>query len=196
MNLSFGSCTKCNASLPDEVFNAADFIRCPSCNSKIRIDVFPALLESPSSGPAAQSLLVESEASCFYHEKKKAVVPCDYCGRFLCALCDVELNGEHFCPSCLESGTKKGKLRNLQNHRILYDSIALSLAVLPAILIWPSIVTAPMAIFIAIRYWRAPLSIIPRTKVRFVLAIALATPQILGWAALVYTLLHKGSAGT
>jgi len=185
----FGSCTKCNASLPNEVFNAADFIRCPSCNAKIRIDVFPALLESPSSGPAAQALLVESETSCFYHEKKKAAVPCDHCGRFLCALCDVELNGEHFCPPCLASGKKKGKLRNLQNHRILYDSIALSVAILPAILFWPSVVTAPMAIFIAFRYWRAPLSIVPRTKVRFILAIALATPQILGWGVLFYSLL-------
>ncbi len=169
------------------MFNAKNFIECPSCKSQVRTDVFPALIANPTTGSTGQVLLVDSEASCFYHENKKAMVPCDHCGRFLCSLCDVELNGDHFCPSCVESGKKKNKLRNLQSHRTLYDSIALSLAVIPAIFVWPSIVTAPMALYVALRYWKTPLSIVPRRRWRFVLAMVLSVPQILGWSVVLYS---------
>ena len=88
---------------------------------------------------------------------------------------------------------KKGKLRSLENHRTLYDNIALGLATLPLLLVWPTVVTAPMAVFTGIRYWKTPSSIIPRTKVRFASAIALGTLQILGWALLLsYWLIHMG----
>jgi hypothetical protein len=33
-----------------------------------------------------------------------------------------------------------------------------------------------------VRYWRAPGSIIPRTKIRFILAFAIACLQIAAWA--------------
>src|SRR5438874_13754528 len=89
---------------------------------------------------------MEGEAGCFYHPQKRAIIPCAACGRFLCALCDVELNDEHLCPVCLETGRKKGKLTQLETKRTLYDSSALILSVLPIICLWPlSIVTAPAA---------------------------------------------------
>ncbi len=135
------------------VYNTTDFIRCPSCNSEIRVDVFPALFEKPTGVQSGQSLIVESEPSCFYHEKKKGVVTCESCGRFLSALCDVELSGQHLCPGCLQVGKEKGKLRNLEDHRTLYDNIALGLAILPVLLmVWPSVVTAPMSVFMTARH--------------------------------------------
>jgi hypothetical protein len=101
-------------------------------------------------------------------------------------LCDIEFHDQHLCPQCLEAGKNQGRLTRLENHRVLYDNVALYLAVLPLILMWPAtLVTAPMAIFVAIWYWRAPGSIIPRSKVRFVLAILLGLAQIAGWVALV-----------
>ena len=42
-------------------------------------------------------------------------------------------------------------------------------------------ITAPIAIFLTMRYWRAPSSLIPRTKVRFILAFCIAGCQIAGW---------------
>ena len=76
-------------------------------------------------------MLVDGEASCFYHPAKKAVLPCESCGRFLCAVCDVEMNGQHLCPACLASGKKKGRLKQLENRRTLYDSLALGRRRLP-----------------------------------------------------------------
>jgi hypothetical protein len=67
----------------------------------------------------------------------------------------------------------------------LYDNIALSLAVYPLLIFYFTIVTAPTALFIAIRFWNAPRSIVHRTRARLVLAILIAGLEIAGWFALV-----------
>ena len=128
-----------------------------------------------------EHIVAEDEAGCFYHPGKKAAVPCAECGRFLCSLCDVELNGKHVCPTCIDSGRKKGKIKNLENHRTLYDDIALSLSIMPLIFFWLTLITAPVSLFMSIRYWKAPLSIIRRTKIKFIIAILLSSLQIAGW---------------
>jgi hypothetical protein len=79
----------------------------------------------------------------------------------------------------------------LENRRVLYDKIALALALYPMLLFYLTFFTAPMAIFVAIRYWKAPSSILPRTRVRFVIALVLAVFQIAGWIAL-FTFLIRG----
>lgn len=149
-------------------------------------DVFPALFRKQAFGISGETLLEDGEASCFYHPKKKAVIPCSACGRFLCALCDVEFNDQHLCPSCLETGKRKRKIKNLENQWTLYDSIALALAIFPMLFIFATILTAPMAIFMSIRYWNAPTSIIPRTKVRFIFAVIIAGLQMIGWLVFIY----------
>jgi len=69
---------------------------------------------------------------------------------------------------------------------MLYDNIALLLATSP-ILLWPvTIVTAPATLFVVIRYWRKSSAIVPRTKVRFVIAGLIALLQLVGWGFLVY----------
>jgi hypothetical protein len=83
---------------------------------------------------------------------------------------------------CLESGKRKHQIKNLENRRTLYDTMALALALLPMLFIWPTLVTAPLTLFTVIRYWKAPSSIVQRTKLRFVLAGLLATAQMVAWA--------------
>ncbi len=124
---------------------------------------------------------MDDQASCFYHSQKKAVIPCDNCGRFLCALCDVELGGKHLCPACLETGKKKGRIIDLERHRVLYDAAALKLAIYPVLMFWFTLFTAPIALYLAIRHWNSPGSIVGRTRIRSVLAIMLSGLQILAW---------------
>jgi hypothetical protein len=188
MNTSLVQCPKCQAWLLEGVFNQPDLLPCPACGTPLQIEVFPALFRNQRVGRSGEAVLVEGESSCFYHPQKKAVIPCQGCGRFLCALCDCEFSGEHFCPTCLETGKTKGKIKNLENQRTLYDSIALSLAILPLLIYYFTLVTAPMALFVAIRYWKAPHSIVRRTKIRFVAAIVLASMQIMGWGLLLVAL--------
>jgi hypothetical protein len=154
----------------------------------LQAEVFPALFRRVVPGSAGEVLVVENEASCFYHPQKKAVRPCEACGRFVCALCDCELHGEHFCPACLESGKRKGKIKRLENERTLYDNIALGLALYPLLIFYLTIITAPMALFVALRRWNSPRSIVHPTRIRLVLAVILSSLQIAGWAAVIFFL--------
>jgi hypothetical protein len=85
----------------------------------------------------------------------------------------------------------------LENRRTLYDNVALVVATLPFLMVWPTIITAPMAIFLSIRYWKAPSSIVRRTKVRFVLAIVFALLEIafLGFMAYVFSIMPRPDPG-
>jgi hypothetical protein len=183
-------CTQCHKPISAHFYNILDLSPCPSCRTPIKIDVFPALFYGLQQGKTGEAL-VDDQASCFYHPKKKAAIPCDHCGRFLCALCDVELNGKHLCPVCLERGRKKGKIVNLDRHRLLYDGIALRLALFPMITIWFTMVTAPIALYLAIRHWNSPMSIVRRSKIRFLLAMAISGLQILAWTVFIFYLLSR-----
>jgi hypothetical protein len=175
------SCTRCKTPLSPEALNTFALIPCPACEEPIRADVYPALFRKLPSGHTGDALAAEREAGCFYHPGKKATVSCSACGRFLCALCDVELNNWHMCPACLEKAKAKRKIKNLETHRVCYDKITFYVALISMLLIWPTIITAPVVLFMVIRYWRAPGSIIPRSKIRFVLAFGIACLQIVGW---------------
>ena len=181
-------CPGCKGPLAENSFNQPGLVPCPSCESKTRAYVFPAFFRSIAPGVNGEALVVDTEASCFYHPQKKAILPCEGCGRFLCALCDCELRGQHFCPTCLQAGQKKGKIKDLEQERTLYDNIALSLAVLPMLIFYFTIITAPMALYMAIRYWNAPRSIVHRTKVRLVLAVLFASMELVGWGIGIYFL--------
>jgi len=175
-------CPKCGVRLPLSVVNTSKPQRCPACASVVRIDAFPALLRKEPAAPAAGALRDDHEAGCFYHPRKKVVVNCSVCGRFLCVLCDVELEGRHYCMACLAAGKKGRKIRNLENERVLYDNVALLLATLPLLFFYVTIFTAPAALFIAVRYWKSPSSIIPRTRIRSIAAVLLSALQIAGWS--------------
>jgi hypothetical protein len=60
--------------------------------------------------------------------------------------------------------------------------VALRLAVLPLIMFWFTIGTAPAALYLSIRNWNAPTSVVKRGKGRFVAAIFISGLEILGWA--------------
>lgn len=151
---------------------------CPSCNSDLVIRAFPALLARRSSVDVAALRIEGGEASCYNHPSKRAASACSQCGRFLCALCVVEFDGAAWCPDCLAAGSARRKVANLETHRTLYDSIALALAVWPGILVYPPLITGPLTIYLSIRYWKSPSSIIPRNKWRFVVAIMLAVAEL------------------
>jgi len=175
------ACPKCRAWLLEDVFNRQALAPCPACGVPVQIEVFPALFRKIAAGPNAQPVMVDGESSCFFHPQKKAVVPCASCGRFLCALCDCEFGGEHLCPACLDAGKSKGKIQALEIKRTRYDSIALGLAVYPMLIFYFTIITAPMALFVAWRYWKAPSSLVQRGHVRAIVAIVIALLQIAAW---------------
>jgi len=166
--------------------NARAPIRCPACDTIIQVEIFPAHFLPAAAGQSAEPILEEGVSSCFYHEQKKAVTHCDVCGRFLCALCDVEFNGQHVCPACLQSGRQKGRLPHLESSRAVWDSAALLLCLGPLIISPAVIVTAPVAIGVAIISFFKPGSIIPRTRLRAWLAIVFSLVEIALWVYFVF----------
>jgi hypothetical protein len=192
MNSVLVHCPKCQGGLVEGVLNRQGLVACPSCQVPLEVEIYPAFFRRIGPGQNAEALVVEHESSCFFHPEKKATVPCASCGRFLCALCDCELHGQHFCPACLEAGRTKGKIKSIENQRTLHDNIALALVFYPVVM-WPlTVLTAPAAVYLSIRHWNTPRSIVHRTKIRFVLAIIFAGLQITGWVILLVTLLtHK-----
>jgi hypothetical protein len=177
-------CPRCRTPLDWASVNQPGFASCTACSSRVQAEVFPAFFRELAPVRDAESILVEGESTCFYHTDRKALLPCQSCGRFICALCDCELRGEHFCAACLEAGKKKGKIRNLNNVRTKYDSMALSLAILPMLFFYATLITAPLTLIVSYRHWNSPLGIGHKTRTRFVIAMIVAFLQICGWVVL------------
>ncbi len=190
-------CDKCQTPLPGAVVNTLTPVACPACHASLIVQVFPAFLRPVARGRSSEALASQEDAGCFYHAHKKAVVPCEDCGRFLCALCDLEIDGRHVCPTCVDAARQSGKSLRSSGQRTLHDQVALTLAALgPAIIGWGSIITAPIALFMVVRYWNEPArSPVPRTRARLIVAGVLALLEIAGWSTLLYFFLHQPSRG-
>ena len=102
------ACPKCRAVLGPEFFNQPAWGTCPSCEAKLRVEIFPALFREEKI-VAGEAIQAPGEASCFYHPEKKAAVVCDACGRFLCSLCEVDFDGRTFAPRASKPAGKKAK---------------------------------------------------------------------------------------
>jgi hypothetical protein len=187
------SCPTCSAALVVEPGTVEIASTCPQCASLIEAYIFPAFFRPAQAGVVPSALADHTEASCFYHPQKQALRVCDGCGRLICALCSIELGTEHLCPKCLSSGRKKGKITTLEDNRTRYDSIALSLAVFGMLFYILAIFLAPAAIYVAVKHWNSPGSLLGVSKTRFVIAILIASGTLLVWGAILgVLLLHPG----
>jgi hypothetical protein len=190
------SCTACRASLSPEALAGPGPVRCPRCRATLEVSVFPALYRTLETGRPGETLLSDEESACFYHPTKRAIVPCESCGRFLCALCDLDLNGTHYCAPCLEAARGRGAFPRLENQRVCNDRIALAVAVYPLILFfYPTLVTAPVAVFLSARALRAPGSLVRGSKVRCILAMLIATAEIVLWVLLINLIVTQMRTG-
>lgn len=150
-------------------------------------------------------------AACFFHARKRAAVPCDRCGRFLCRLCDLGFgDGRHLCPECLRAGWRDGQMPELVNGRPVRDRLALVLAVVgapftPLLLLLDTPSWIPLAVILGLfslpptgiallltlRHAREAVSRgdggggpAPTTvgpRVRYLIALVLAATTLLGW---------------
>ena len=189
-------CTKCFKPLPPDLLGAGGACVCPFCRAALELLVFPAIHRRIEPGAAAEHALIADETTCFFHAEKKASMVCGGCGRFLCALCDVSVGGQHLCPKCIEAGQTKKTLTTFEKYRTSYPSLALTCAFLP-LLVWPvTLLTAPATVFLVFFGWRKPPSITGRRR-RGALLVALlvALAQGAGWVALFFGILssiHRG----
>jgi hypothetical protein len=173
-------CNRCEVPAPAWDALNSDNATCAFCGARSLVRVFPALFWRPADAAPAP-VAGEGEAACFDHPSKRAVAHCSQCGRFVCQLCAIDFRSGVWCPECFAAGRSRQKTAELEQGRLMYDSIALAIALGP-LLVWPlTLLTAPAAIYVAVRYWRRPQSLVRWRRWRSVLAILIATAQIVGW---------------
>jgi hypothetical protein len=175
------ACPECGFDLKPAFLESPDYNNCAICGSELSVLPFPACFAAPAAITPMDLRLGEEEATCFHHESKKARHSCTRCGKFLCALCGVEVGRDVLCPECLLIGEKGGVDARFERERTLYDTLALALAVIPAMTFSLSIFGAPAAIYVALRYWRRPTSIVRRFRWRNYAALALGLTQVAFW---------------
>lgn len=140
---------------------------CPSCANRLQICLWPVVRQNTNAAAA-----LSDQASCFFHPDKAFQACCQRCGRFVCALCDLQLGAEHVCPNCFERGRGDSDVEAGQaewrNRDVLYDSIAATVG-WAWIIFWPTLIVAiPAVIFLHVKYRKAPRSyLIPRSGWRF-----------------------------
>ena len=157
------SCPHCSNDIPAD----SQWQSCPYCQKWLRICVWPIVRQNTNAVSA-----LSDQATCFFHPDKAFQACCQRCGRFVCALCDLQLGAEHVCPTCFErgradSGAEAGKAE-WRYRDVLYDSIAVTVG-WGWIIFWPTIVAAiPAVIFLHVKSRKAPRSyLIPRSGWRF-----------------------------
>ena len=164
-------CPGCNGDVAP-VESRSGWQTCPYCEKRLQIRVWGAVRQNTNAAAA-----LSSQATCFFHPDKAFQACCQRCGRFVCALCDLQLGAEHVCPTCFERGRAnacpEAGAAEWRQRDVLYDSIAATIGWI-WILFWPVFVAAlPAAIFLHVKYRKAPRSyLIPRHGWRFWMAYA------------------------
>jgi len=188
-DLNLFDCANCRLKVGPELPDISHPAECPHCGKKLAAYLFPALVRPAPAAPAVGPTVIGAESSCFYHAHKRASVACDVCGRFLCDLCDVQIEGQHRCAQCIESSAKDTKTVRAGQRYIYYDSIALVVA-LAGLIFYPfAIVLAPAAFYFIVRHWKSPRSVLPRGRWRFLVAGLLAGGELFGIVLFFYAML-------
>lgn len=175
-------CPRCKLALETYSWHDATSGSCRRCGTDFEFVPFPALTAAPAK-IAPQAAVLAAESVCFFHAENRAEAVCDECGRFLCSVCAIPTMGRKLCPTCMAALAKPtAKAETAVRDRILWDSISFSMALVPVILIFLPIVTAPMAIGCAIYGWNKPGSLVRgRRRWVMVLAIIVALAEIAWW---------------
>lgn len=199
METGLVTCPRCRARLPVGGVAGGEGVRCGRCRQALTVVSFPALFRPSERGRLGERVVEGSAAACFFHAGRQAAVACEQCGRFLCELCDLQVEGRHTCPTCLEAAGKgppaAGAASPGRHTVVLYDHVALALALVPVFCLYLTFITAPAALFVVVRYWNRVQTPVPRGHIGFTAAALLALLQIAGWVALMVSLLRDFALG-
>lgn len=146
--------------------------------------VFPAAIREAIRREAGE-VMEDGQSGCYFHPKLVATAICELSGRMICELCCTQWQGKQVSFEALQAALSRGEITKEAGARVRWDNIAFSLALLP-LLFWPvTLLTAPVALFIAI--WKGRkgrCSVVQRSAWRFWLAGLLAALQVAGWIAI------------
>lgn len=174
-------CLSCSTPVPAEAVGA--FARCSSCDAQLLVEPFPRMLQPVPKGKPSEPVTTGDEATCFHHPGNRAEVPCDECGCYMCSVCHIEIDGRNLCATCLQHGRGLEPDRMVRE-RVLWDSVVLSLATLPMLIFYFTIITAPLTLILGFMHRKTPGGLM-RGRARWYIGMGLAALQVLGWLTLV-----------
>jgi hypothetical protein len=174
-------CPACKRSYHSMDWIDANRCRCLKCQDDFEFFPFPALTAAAEVA-RPQAVAVEEDSTCFFHAENQAEKVCDDCGRFLCAVCAVPFAGKMVCASCIAKARDADV--GLIASRVIPGGRALMLAVVP-VFVWPvTLLTAPVALYLAITGWKKPQSLVAPGRWKLVIAGLIALVQLGAWGFL------------
>lgn len=129
----------------------------------------------------AASIAAEADARCRYLPELKAETVCDSCGALLSQKAAAHWGEKVYCLPCVHRLRDSGAVDEgggLLGRLTIYDNLALLLVTLLTPL---SLLTAPVALYLLIRYRKAPRGLLPRSSGRWWLALGLSLISLLLW---------------
>lgn len=175
-------CNTCNGALGRPSGPGTDTVQCSICGSITQRWCFPALYRV-ATGHTGVPVVEEGQSSCMNHPAKRAETVCDNCGKFLCALCDIDWNGEHLCTDCVQFRRDANHGGALKTEYLHYDTIAVIVAGVAMLGMFFGLggIIALIVPYLAFRYWNTPWRPVPYWKWRMVAAVLLACLVFIAW---------------
>lgn len=187
-------CHRCAAKLPSETGTLQSLAECPDCQARLSVYVFPAWGRSTPVGECAQPITDAQEAACFFHADRRAVHPCDQCGRYLCALCDFPIGNRHLCGGCVEKSARGTHLGELERNRKRWDVVVWYCLLLPIILCAYVVpITAIVAIVLSFKHLKSPPSLVSRSRLWLKLGIAFAFIELVAFGIIIAVFARSNS---
>ncbi len=130
---------------------------------------------------------MQGATQCFYSPSRAASHECAHCGVLMSEPWAARWGDKTVCLKCLEHLRVEAKESQFRHKIVLWDSIALQLALMPftIILWWAVFFSAPAALCIAVGRWNAPRSMTSSGRKKMILAATLALLQIAGVIAVI-----------
>jgi ribosomal protein L37AE/L43A len=121
-------CPACKAPLDAGSLHSG-VMQCPWCRRTFEAAVFQpremhhALVQVVTETPEGIA------AACANHARNAAVTNCQRCGLFICALCELKVGQETYCPTCFDRMRGEGALEGLARYRD-FATMSISAAVI------------------------------------------------------------------
>jgi ribosomal protein L37AE/L43A len=120
------ACPRCGRPLPSA---PSGVTLCEHCGRPFEGTVFAApqrrlqVMELHAAGP-------EGAGSCANHPGNAAVANCARCGIYICSLCEIEVAGGKYCPSCFDRLSTEGGMGSTQKRVRNFTGLASATALL------------------------------------------------------------------
>ena len=182
------TCPSCQQPLAGETpVDWAALTQCPQCRRAVEVTLLPGFGRELHPGRPGADRILESEPACYFHPAKKAEVPCELCGRFLCALCHLEVLGKSICPACLGEASRKPGASLIERERWRWDTVVWLLTIGPllSLFFWfLTPFTCLLALGLGAWKFKSPPSRIHRSQLRLIAGMVTAALFVVGIAAL------------